>query len=139
MTLDLHPADLGRVRLEIRVEGALVHVAMSAERQTTSDLLRQTMPEFRRSLGAAGLTPGNIALGADASSGRDSSNGPRNPHSGQDANLAWNQNRAGQERRSTPDNPRSADADIRTPDDFRSVRRTSTDSSPMRLSVDLLL
>ena len=102
MTLDLHPADLGRVRLEITVEGAMVHVAVHAERATTSELLHQTMPELRRSLDAAGLTAGRIGLDSEASTSSGHARDLRNPQTGLPMDLTGNQNQSGQERRRSP-------------------------------------
>lgn len=88
LTLELHPADLGRVRLEITVEGAMVHIAMDAEHGLTAQLLRDALPELRRALDAAGLSTGRIdldrGLNADPSrSSRADANSLPAQHNGQ--------------------------------------------------------
>ena len=143
MTLDLHPADLGRVRLEITVEGAMVHVAVHAERATTSELLHQTMPELRRCLDAAGLTTGRIGLDSEASTSSRHARDLRNPQTGLPMDLTGNQNQSGQERRRSPG---SRDFGGTTPDPRSSVQpvRSSTlvaasTAGSLRRSVDVLL
>ena len=92
LTVDLHPMDLGRVRLEISMEGATIHVTMHAEHAATSTLLHESLPELHRSLDDAGLRAGRVSLGADSST----SDG-RSPQQGQAGNQptfigAQNQN-----------------------------------------------
>lgn len=143
MTLDLHPADLGRVRLVITVEGAMVHVAVHAEQATTSALLHQTMPELRRSLDAAGLTTGRIGLDSEASTSGGHAGDLRNPQAGLPTDLTGNQNQSGQERRRPPG---SGDSDGHGPG-ARSYLRPVRSSMPAavateasrRRSVDVLL
>lgn len=60
LSLQLEPADLGRLELRVRLEAGVVHVHVEAHARGTSDLLRQALPELRAALTEAGLSPGGL-------------------------------------------------------------------------------
>jgi hypothetical protein len=64
VSIQLDPAELGRVDLRIRVTGEVVHVHLSTEHGATADLVRQSLPELRSALDAAGLATGGLDVGA---------------------------------------------------------------------------
>ncbi len=55
-TLQLNPAELGPVQLQIQIDGSLAAVHLSAELPATRDALEQALPELAGSLRDAGLT-----------------------------------------------------------------------------------
>lgn len=63
LTIELEPADLGRVELRIRLEGGVVHVQVGAESSATTDLVRRSLPELRDALVQAGLDAGTLDVG----------------------------------------------------------------------------
>jgi flagellar hook-length control protein FliK len=62
LSLQLEPADLGRLELRVRLEAGVVHVHLEAQARGTSDLLRQALPELRAALTEAGLSPGGLDI-----------------------------------------------------------------------------
>ena len=63
LAIDLEPADLGRIRLSVTLEGGVVHVQIGAEAGSTHDLLRRALPELRAALDEAGLATGQLDVG----------------------------------------------------------------------------
>ena len=137
LTVDLHPMDLGRVRLEITVEGTTVHIAMHAEHGATSALLHESLPELHRSLDEAGLRAGRIALGADSSP-----SGGRSPQQGQTGNQATffggqNPNRRGVGDLWPAGSP--ASPPFRAPPPSAASSASATSSDLARRSIDIVL
>lgn len=63
LTIQLEPADLGRLELRVRLEGGVVHVQVGAESAATTDLVRRSLPDLREALVQAGLDPGRVDVG----------------------------------------------------------------------------
>jgi flagellar hook-length control protein FliK len=70
VVLELHPAELGTVRVELSLDRGMVHLGLHADVEGTGHLLRAALPELRHQLGAAGLTAGRVAVDADQSAPR---------------------------------------------------------------------
>jgi len=54
--VQLSPQDLGPIRVKIEMEGAHARVQMSADVQSTRDVLQQAMPQLSEQLGQVGLS-----------------------------------------------------------------------------------
>jgi hypothetical protein len=63
LTVQLDPADLGRVELRIHLSDDLVHVHVGAHERSTADLVRQHLPELRAALESAGIATGGLDVG----------------------------------------------------------------------------
>ena len=63
ITVQLDPADLGRVELRVRLQDDLVHVHLDAHERPTAELVRQHVQELRSALEAAGMPTGGIDVG----------------------------------------------------------------------------
>lgn len=63
LSVELEPADLGRLELRVRLEAGVVHVHVDAHARGTSDLLRRALPELREALGELGLQAGTFDIG----------------------------------------------------------------------------
>lgn len=63
MSMELEPADLGRLELRVRLEAGTVHIHLDAHAQATTDLLRHALPELRDALEQAGLNAGMLDIG----------------------------------------------------------------------------
>jgi hypothetical protein len=61
VTLDLHPAELGSVGVDVVVDGGTVHVALRAEQAPAAELLRSSLDELRQLLTDAGLDVGDLS------------------------------------------------------------------------------
>jgi flagellar hook-length control protein FliK len=70
VVLELHPAELGAVRVELSLDRGMVHLGLRADVEGTGHLLRAALPELRQQLDAAGLTAGRVAVDADQSAPR---------------------------------------------------------------------
>jgi flagellar hook-length control protein FliK len=71
LTLDLHPAELGAIRVEVSIDRGTVHLSLHAEQASTGTLLHEAMPELRAALEEAGLVPGRLGVGSgDREGGR---------------------------------------------------------------------
>ena len=77
VVLELHPAELGAVRVELSLDRGIVHLGLRAEVEGTGELLRAALPELRSQLDAAGLTSGRVSVDANQA-------GPR-----RDGQQAW--------------------------------------------------
>src|SRR5207244_2708565 len=64
LAVELHPAELGRVNLDIELRQGSVHLRIDAESEQARDALRAALPDLRRELEAGGLRPGTLDLGA---------------------------------------------------------------------------
>jgi flagellar hook-length control protein FliK len=65
LSIDLHPVDLGRLRVELTLEDGALRVALRAESGATGDLLRRAVPELRAALEEAGLGVADLHVGPD--------------------------------------------------------------------------
>jgi flagellar hook-length control protein FliK len=65
LSIDLHPLDLGRLRVELTLEDGVLRVALRAESGATGDLLRRAVPELRAALEDAGLGVADLHVGPD--------------------------------------------------------------------------
>ena len=63
LTLQLEPADLGRLELRVRLEGGVVHIQVGAHASGTTDIVRRSLPQLRAALADAGLTAGSLDVG----------------------------------------------------------------------------
>ena len=75
LTLRIQPPELGRVDLEVRLQGGRVNVRMLAELEETGSLLRASLGELRADLSDAGFRPGDLDLGRWGERARDAGDG----------------------------------------------------------------
>jgi hypothetical protein len=70
ITIQLHPDDLGPVRLTIEMRHGSIDVQLAGSGDVARDVLRQALPELRRQLSEGGMTAGNLGVSErDASAG----------------------------------------------------------------------
>jgi len=81
--LELRPADLGVVRVELSLAGGVVHLGLQADTEGTSQLLRAALPELRAQLDNAGLVAGRL----DVDDGSAGQRGDREPSWRSDADT----------------------------------------------------
>ncbi len=62
LTIELRPATLGRVQLEITLEDGLLHVRVQADDPSSRRLLAQSLGELRAALTDAGIRAGNLDI-----------------------------------------------------------------------------
>ena len=71
LTLDLRPAELGPIRVEVSIDQGTVHLSLHADEASPGTLLHQAMPELRAALEEAGLVTGRLGVGpGDREGGR---------------------------------------------------------------------
>jgi hypothetical protein len=61
MSVDLHPAELGAVAVDVVVDGGTVHVTVRADEPAATALLRDALDDLRRDLAAGGLDVGDLS------------------------------------------------------------------------------
>jgi flagellar hook-length control protein FliK len=76
LSLELHPAELGRVHVEVHMNGGELSLHIRAENQDAGNLLRHSLSDLRRELQAAGVGVGDLEVGVD---GQSSRHGPTTP------------------------------------------------------------
>ena len=79
ISIELHPAELGRVRIDLEMRFGVAHVVLSAEHASADAILRLAMPQLREALNGSGVRTGRLDIGADLQRGTDpgpGSNGP---------------------------------------------------------------
>ena len=69
VTLDLHPDDLGAIRVELSVEHQTVHLTLHAAEPATAALLARALPDLRSALADAGLQAGHVGVGPGGGDG----------------------------------------------------------------------
>ena len=79
-TIELRPAELGRISIRLTVESGRINATLRAEKRATLDVLGRHLPELRASLSKQGIETESfdLALGFQ-NDGTQSGNGPR-PH-----------------------------------------------------------
>jgi flagellar hook-length control protein FliK len=63
LALDLTPAELGRVRIDVELRGATISLNLRADNPATRELLQTSLGQLRSELEAAGLHAGNLDVG----------------------------------------------------------------------------
>ena len=69
MTLELHPADLGQVTVEVRIHAGAVSINLGSANDEARRSLSQALPQLRAELADAGLGGASVSVGADSSGG----------------------------------------------------------------------
>lgn len=63
LSLKLHPAELGKVDVSLKLENGLIHVTMNASEQATSQMLQNHLQDLRAGLAEMGVSCGSLELG----------------------------------------------------------------------------
>lgn len=66
MTLELHPGELGAIRVRAVLQNGSVRLQLTAEHMTTHDLLKNSLAGLRNSLNDAGVNTSELSLNAHA-------------------------------------------------------------------------
>ncbi len=66
MTLELHPGELGAIRVRAVLENGSVRLHLTAEQMATHDLLKNSLAGLRNSLSDAGVNTSELSLNAHA-------------------------------------------------------------------------
>src|SRR3546814_7508948 len=82
LTLQLEPADLGRLELRVRMEGGLVHIQLGAHAASTTEAIRAALPELREALADAGLSAGSLDVGTHTGQSESGASRDRLGHEG---------------------------------------------------------
>lgn len=69
LTIELRPATLGRVQLEVTLEDGVLHVRVHADDPASRRLLGQSLGDLRSALADAGISTGNLDVGDPGSGG----------------------------------------------------------------------
>lgn len=90
LTIELRPATLGRVQLEVTLEDGVLHVRVHAEDPASRRLLGQSLGDLRTALADAGISAGSLDVGDPGTGGgaptADRGAGDRpGPHAGDGA------------------------------------------------------
>lgn len=90
LTIELRPASLGRVQLEVTLQDGVLHVLVQADDPGSRRLLAQSLTDLRAALTEAGVTAGQLDVGdpgsgdarANADTGTDGRSPGTRPHVG---------------------------------------------------------
>ncbi|MGX7681059.1 flagellar hook-length control protein FliK [Jatrophihabitans sp. DSM 45814] len=88
LLLDLHPADLGQVTVELRLHGGDMSISIAGGNDAAREAIRSALPELRGDLAAVGLAGAGISLDsgtADAFAGQGGQPGTFPPGRGSGA------------------------------------------------------
>ncbi|MFV0277512.1 MAG: flagellar hook-length control protein FliK, partial [Parahaliea sp.] len=81
-TLQLHPAELGRLHITLSTDGDQARVLFVADNVATRDAIEASLPRLRELLAQSGLNLADAGVGGQQSQGRDSQGLPAEPDSG---------------------------------------------------------
>ena len=70
VVLELHPAELGTVRVELSIDSGTVHLGLHTDIESTAQVLHAAVPELRSQLDAAGLVAGRVNVDTGAANKR---------------------------------------------------------------------
>lgn len=70
LALDLTPAELGRVRIDVEMRGATISLSLRADNPATRQLLQTSLDQLRTELEAAGLNAGRLDVNSSGADGR---------------------------------------------------------------------
>ncbi|MDP9431319.1 MAG: flagellar hook-length control protein FliK [Actinomycetota bacterium] len=71
LSLQLHPADLGAVQVQMEMRAGTVSLQLQVENGAARELVRESLPQLRAELAASGLTAGSIDVRDDSRQGAD--------------------------------------------------------------------
>ncbi len=73
LSIQLHPAELGKINVSVRIENGQVHLVINATEGSTSTFLQNNLAELRNGLSQSGIDCGTLEMGYN-DSGQFSSN-----------------------------------------------------------------
>ena len=62
LAVDVHPGELGRVRLDVQVDAGTVHINLRADQPATARLLEGSLDQLRQALESSGVATGQLSL-----------------------------------------------------------------------------
>ena len=77
--LELHPADLGQVTVEVRMHAGTVSIDLGSTNPEARHSLTSALPQLRAELAGAGLGNASVSVGADSSGGSAPRDGDSRP------------------------------------------------------------
>lgn len=72
LTIQLHPAELGKVNFSVRMENGQVHLVINASDSSTANFLQNSLAELRNNLSQSGVDCGTLEMGYNHSEHNDS-------------------------------------------------------------------
>jgi len=84
LNIQLHPADLGKIQIDLRWENGQVHLQVQASQTATGQLLQNQLPDLRQALINHGVNCGMLQMGQGGER-------QQNPH-GDESRRTFNQN-----------------------------------------------
>lgn len=71
LTLDLTPAELGRVRIDVELRGATINLTLRADNPAAREALNASLNQLRSELESAGLDAGQLDVGGQGAGEHD--------------------------------------------------------------------
>ncbi|HBV85990.1 MAG TPA: hypothetical protein DEF42_04830 [Desulfosporosinus sp.] len=87
LDIQLHPADLGRIRIGLRWENGQVHLQVHASEAATSQILQSQLTELRNTLTNQGVNCGTLQMGQQGREQQQNQNHQEQFHRTQDSNT----------------------------------------------------
>ncbi|NLM20821.1 MAG: flagellar hook-length control protein FliK, partial [Peptococcaceae bacterium] len=84
LSIQLRPAELGEVKISLKVEDGRVHLTMTATEQATSSILQNSIPELRNGLSQAGIPCGDLEMGSHSDNQKPAENRENGQHNSSD-------------------------------------------------------
>ena len=63
LSIQLHPADLGKVNFSVRLENGQIHLVIHASENSTANFLQNNLAELRNNLSQSGINCGTLEMG----------------------------------------------------------------------------
>ncbi|MGK2959409.1 MAG: flagellar hook-length control protein FliK [Acidimicrobiales bacterium] len=98
MTIELHPAELGAVRVRAVLENGSIQLHIHAERAATQDMLQNSLATLRTALNDAGLNTSQLSVNSHANlQGQTSQSDQQQTPLGNQASASQKENRSAEE------------------------------------------
>jgi flagellar hook-length control protein FliK len=97
VSLQLHPAELGPVSVQVSVDQGVLSVQMYADHPQAHDALRASLSDLRGQLQAAGIQTGTVDVGVRIAAAQQSGQASSQGNSGFAGQQSWQQGHFGQQ------------------------------------------
>ena len=88
LSIQLRPAELGEVKISLKMENGRVHLTMVATEQATSSILQNSIPELRNGLSQAGIPCGDLEMGSHSDNQKPAENRENRQHNPSDSSKS---------------------------------------------------